>query len=112
MNRSKRLIYIATFIVAGEVLFGFIALLIASAWFWLLADGVVAHSVSVCVHSIKAIAMLLMIAGGFLGFAGGVHFWPVLYNDDGSLKYHTLREWRSRFGKKPSEPEVAERGEE
>lgn len=97
MNKSKRILYIATFTLAGETVFGFLSLLIGIAMVELYVRGIFNHPFQTCLGVISTIAFILMVIGGFLGFRGGVYFWPILYNDDGSLRFHNWVGFKARL---------------
>lgn len=104
----KKYIYIATFTLAGEVLFGFVSLLIALVVLNLSARGFLNHSMKTCVDVVSAIAFLLMIVGGLLGYRGGVYFWPKLYRADGSLRFKNWKGFRARLRHTESDDSVGE----
>lgn len=93
----KRFAYIAVFTLAGEFAGGFLALLIGLLLMNLWAAGYINHPFDQCMGVISTIAFVLMVIGGFLGFAGGKHFWPILYNEDGSLRFHNWSGFKARL---------------
>lgn len=93
----KRYAYIATFIVAGEFAGGFLALLIGLGLVQLWAAGIITHPFEKCMGLISLIAFVLMVIGGFLGFAGGRYFWPILYHSDGRLRFRNWAGLKARL---------------